>query len=203
MPGCCKNPVGPKPAPHGGDRIGKRSVGLAGPQERRSRGPGQRKLGVQQGYHREQPEQARGGPQHRLFGSTAGGFQTQIGTHLLKRGFDGPATGVGFDDRSRHHRRIGGVEILVAVGFAEIVDKDPAKGNQAFSILEPVPESRQHFDAPPTATVPTPPSDANAGTPSRPLLAQAVSGPSCGVAPSSCREPPAAERTNWHRDRTG
>ncbi|NLE56957.1 MAG: tyrosine-type recombinase/integrase [Planctomycetes bacterium] len=103
MTGCCKNPVDPQPAPHGGGCVGERVVGLAGPQNGRTVGPPTGKLGIQQGDHRVQSEQARSGAQHCVFGPAASRFQPEVVARFLKGGFDTPAAGERLDFHALRH----------------------------------------------------------------------------------------------------
>jgi hypothetical protein len=49
-----------------------------------------------------------------------------MGLELLEGALDIPAAGVRGDDRRRLHTRVGGVEVLIAVGTLQGVHEDPA-----------------------------------------------------------------------------
>src|SRR5207342_3307266 len=113
-PGLSENAFGPQPPTNPGEGVGETHRRLSRP-----RYPARTlRLGQsveQQGDYRVQPEQARGGTQHRLLTPTPCRFQTQTTTEFLERGLDVPATAVQTDDRRRRKRHIRGKEVLLAM----------------------------------------------------------------------------------------
>src|SRR4029079_9985866 len=98
---------GPEPPPNGAQRVRERHTGLAGPRYRAD--PLRLVQRAEQGGHdRVQPQQARGGAQHRLLAPPAGRLQAQVRALLLERGLDAPARRVVGDDLGRRERRVGG-----------------------------------------------------------------------------------------------
>ncbi len=124
--------------------------GQATPPTRRPRGSD----GVEHRHDRVQPEQARDGPQDRRLAPPSRRLDVEFGTRLLEGGLDVPAAGVGLDDPPHVERRVGRVEVLVAVRAVAVADEGPADRDQALALLVPVAGAGGRLDAARPAAVP-------------------------------------------------
>src|SRR5688572_25533484 len=141
--GLRKNRLPPQRPPHGGERVAEGHLRLGVPRV----GPGPGRLASaagpglaveQQAHDREQPQQARGRPQHALLRAVPRRRQPQVLLRLLERHLDAPPGGVQGDDPRRAEGRVGAVEVAVLVRPVQVVHEHPTHRHQPLGRLVPV-----------------------------------------------------------------
>lgn len=105
--------------------------------------------------HTEQAQQAWGGAQDRFGHILPRSFKTQMGAYFLKGRFDRPARCKPTGDLLKVEAGIGGIKVFVSVCALEIVNKDPANGNQSFAPFIPLACISGKFNLTVRAAVPT------------------------------------------------
>src|SRR5260370_25341164 len=151
----CKNPFLPQPAPDCRYGIRKGHILLPWPVDYPQTSVPLRQLGVEHGYHAVHTKQARCYTQYGLGTPATRGFQSQVGTHFLERGFDRPAAGKRLDDCLRRQAHVGVKEVVVAVRPRAVAHIYPQYLRQAFASLSPVRGAGDDLDVASATTIPS------------------------------------------------
>ena len=152
----CKNSFLPKQASYRGDDIREGRFGFRIPFGTADfDAVMSRMLGEDQADDAEQAQQVGRSPQHRCFDMLARGFEAQMFPQFLKRGFDGPTGGEPTDDLGGFEIRVAALEVVVPMSAGQVMDKNPAYGNQSVPALIPLADLADESDPPLTAAIPS------------------------------------------------